>query len=56
MGHFGRNPIRISWLALVLPALVLNYLGQASLLMREGQAALVSPFYYLAPDWFQWPC
>jgi KUP system potassium uptake protein len=55
MGHFGRNPIRISWLALVLPALVLNYLGQASLLMREGQAALVSPFYYLAPDWFQWP-
>jgi KUP system potassium uptake protein len=55
MGHFGRNPIRVSWLALVLPALVLNYLGQASLLMREGQAALVSPFYYLAPDWFQWP-
>jgi len=55
MGHFGRNPIRVSWLALVLPALVLNYLGQASLLMREGQAALVSPFYFLAPDWFQWP-
>lgn len=55
MGHFGRNPIRVSWLALVLPALVLNYLGQASLLMREGSAALVSPFYFLAPDWFQWP-
>ena len=54
MGHFGRNPIRISWLAFVLPALVLNYLGQASLLMRVP-AAIESPFYLLAPEWFQWP-
>ena len=54
MGHFGRSPIRISWLALVLPALVLNYLGQASLLVRHPEA-LASPFYYLAPQWFQWP-
>ncbi|MBW8784203.1 MAG: potassium transporter Kup [Novosphingobium sp.] len=54
MGHFGRPPIRLSWLVFVLPALVLNYLGQASLLMREP-AALKSPFYFLAPDWFQWP-
>ncbi|BEV01355.1 potassium transporter Kup [Novosphingobium olei] len=54
MGHFGRSPIRMSWLAFVLPALVLNYLGQASLLMRNP-AALESPFYFLAPDWFQWP-
>lgn len=54
MGHFGRNPIRVSWLALVLPALVLNYLGQASLLIRNP-SALESPFYFLAPEWFQWP-
>jgi len=54
MGHFGRNPIRVSWLAVVLPALVLNYLGQASLLLRDPQA-LQSPFYLLAPEWFQWP-
>jgi KUP system potassium uptake protein len=54
MGHFGRKPIRVSWLAFVLPALVLNYLGQASLLMRDP-AALESPFYFLAPDWFQYP-
>ncbi len=54
MGHFGRNPIRVSWLAIVLPALVLNYLGQASLLIRNP-AALQSPFYLLAPEWFQWP-
>jgi KUP system potassium uptake protein len=54
MGHFGRNPIRVSWLVFVLPALVLNYLGQASLLMRHPHAIL-SPFYFLAPSWFQWP-
>jgi KUP system potassium uptake protein len=54
MGHFGRPPIRVSWLVFVLPALVMNYLGQASLLMRHP-AALQSPFYLLAPEWFQWP-
>jgi KUP system potassium uptake protein len=54
MGHFGRSPIRLSWLAIVLPSLVLNYLGQASLLIRQPDA-LVSPFYFLAPEWFQWP-
>jgi KUP system potassium uptake protein len=54
MGHFGRRPIRVSWLVFVLPALVLNYLGQASLLIRNP-AALESPFYFLAPQWFQWP-
>ncbi|MEP7222007.1 MAG: potassium transporter Kup [Novosphingobium sp.] len=55
MGHFGRQPIRVSWLVFVLPALVLNYLGQASLLVRTGASGLVSPFYLLAPEWFQWP-
>jgi KUP system potassium uptake protein len=54
MGHFGRAPIRFSWLWFVLPALVLNYFGQASLLMRSP-AAIQSPFYLLAPEWFQWP-
>jgi KUP system potassium uptake protein len=54
MGHFGRNPIRVSWLSLVYPALTLNYLGQASLLLRDP-TNLESPFYLLAPEWFQWP-
>jgi KUP system potassium uptake protein len=54
MGHFGRPPIRLSWLTFVLPALVLNYLGQASLLLRQPHA-IQSPFYLLAPEWFQWP-
>ncbi len=55
MGHFGRNPIRFSWLYFVLPALILNYLGQGALLLRVGEAGLVSPFYSLAPDWFRLP-
>ena len=54
MGYFGRLPIRLSWLAVVLPALVLNYLGQAALLLRQHDA-LESPFFLLAPHWFQWP-
>ena len=55
MGHFGRNPIRVSWLVFVLPALMLNSMGQGALLEREGYAALESPFYNLAPNWFQLP-
>ena len=39
MGHFGRAPIRIAWLGLVLPALVLNYFGQGALLLREPGGA-----------------
>ena len=55
MGHFGRNPIRVSWLFFVLPALILNYMGQGALLMRVGHSALQSPFYNLAPDSLQIP-
>jgi KUP system potassium uptake protein len=54
MGHFGRNPIRVSWLFFVLPALILNYMGQGALLMRDA-AALNSPFYNLAPESLQFP-
>ncbi len=55
MGHFGRRPIRASWLWFVLPALMANYMGQGALLFREGRAALESPFYMLAPDALQLP-
>jgi KUP system potassium uptake protein len=54
MGHFGRKPIRVAWLAFVLPALALNYLGQGALLLRNP-AALENPFYLLAPDWLRLP-
>ncbi|MBN8814987.1 MAG: potassium transporter Kup [Sphingomonas sp.] len=55
MGHFGRKPIGMSWLFFVLPALILNYMGQAALLTRDGAPALESPFYLLAPDYLQLP-
>ncbi|THD37034.1 MAG: potassium transporter Kup [Sphingomonas sp.] len=55
MGHFGRKPIGISWLFFVLPALILNYMGQAALLTRTGHSALESPFYLLAPEYLQLP-
>ena len=55
MGHFGRKPIGVSWLFFVLPALMMNYMGQGALLFREGTVALVSPFYNLAPATLQLP-
>ena len=54
MGHFGKRPIRIAWFALVLPALVLNYLGQGALLLIDGDAAR-QPFFLLAPSWALFP-
>ena len=55
MGHFGRKPIGVSWLFFVLPALMMNYMGQGALLFRDGSVALVSPFYNLAPVSLQLP-
>jgi KUP system potassium uptake protein len=54
MGHLGRTPIRIAWLGLVLPSLLLNYMGQGALLLRDP-TALENPFYHLAPGWGQVP-
>ncbi len=54
MGHFGRQPIRVAWFAVVLPGLVLNYFGQGALLLRDP-SALVHPFYHLVPNWAQFP-
>ena len=48
MGHFGRKPIRLAWLGLVFPALLLNYFGQGALLIRNPAAA-ENPFFLLAP-------
>jgi len=49
MGHFGRGPIQLGWFALVFPALMLNYLGQGALVLRDPEAAQ-NPFYLLAPE------
>lgn len=50
MGHFGRKAINYSWLILVYPCLVLNYMGQGSLLLSTPRDA-VNPFFLLAPSW-----
>jgi KUP system potassium uptake protein len=54
MGHIGRNPIRIVWYALVLPALLLNYAGQTAVLVNEP-ALTGNPFFQLAPTWAIFP-
>ena len=54
MGHFGRRAIGFSWLTLVYPCLVLNYLGQGALLLGTPSAA-TNPFYLMAPDWARLP-
>jgi KUP system potassium uptake protein len=46
MGHFGKRPIQLAWMGLVLPALTINYMGQGALLMRDP-AALENPFYHM---------
>jgi KUP system potassium uptake protein len=50
MGHFGKKPIRLGWICIVMPALVLNYFGQGALLI-QNPAAISNPFYLMAPSW-----
>ncbi|MGZ6020183.1 MAG: KUP/HAK/KT family potassium transporter, partial [Phenylobacterium sp.] len=54
MGHFGRKPIQWTWVALVFPCLILNYLGQGALVLGDP-SAVDNPFFHLAPSWFQIP-
>ena len=54
MGHFGKNPIRVAWLVIVMPSLALNYLGQAALALHHpiGKG---NPFWMMVPDYAYWP-
>ena len=59
MGHFGRNPIRVSWMAFVLPALMLNYLGQGAMVVSldaaDAAETIKNPFFLLAPEALRLP-
>ncbi len=58
MGHFGPKPIRIAWIFVVLPALVLNYFGQGAWLLGHPEAVTAltfNPFYGLVPTWALYP-
>jgi len=50
LGHFGRRPIQWAWFALVFPALVLNYLGQGALVLKDPAMAS-DPFFLMFPSW-----
>ncbi|MDO8901771.1 MAG: potassium transporter Kup [Phenylobacterium sp.] len=54
MGHFGKGPIRAAWIILVLPSLLLNYLGQGALVLTRPDAR-ISPFYEMIPEFAFWP-
>ncbi len=54
MGHFGAKPIRYAWYFFVLPALMLNYLGQGALVLADP-SAVKNPFYIGVPDWAMVP-
>jgi KUP system potassium uptake protein len=54
MGHFGRRPIRTSWFAIVFPALIIDYLGQAAIIL-DDKKNVSNPFYLLAPSWARIP-
>jgi KUP system potassium uptake protein len=55
MGHFGARPIRFGWYSLVLPMLVLNYAGQAALVVSAGIPEGGNPFFLIGPGWVQLP-
>jgi KUP system potassium uptake protein len=50
MGHFGKKPIRMAWLAIVFPGLFLNYLGQGAFIIANP-GAVENPFFLMAPGW-----
>ena len=50
MGHFGKKPIRLAWLCVVFPGLILNYLGQGAFIIAHPQA-VENPFFLMAPGW-----
>jgi KUP system potassium uptake protein len=55
MGHFGAKPIRTGWYGIVLPTLVLNYAGQAALVVSGAVPAGENPFFFLGTSWLQLP-
>ncbi|WP_428308086.1 potassium transporter Kup [Lacipirellula sp.] len=54
VGHFGVRPIRLSWFAVVFPALLLNYFGQGALLLHRP-AAVANPLFEMTPHWALYP-
>lgn len=54
MGHFGKGPIRLAWLGIVLPSLILTYFGQGAAILRNPTLAGAA-FYAVVPHWAMYP-
>ena len=54
LGHFGKQPIRLAWFTVVMPALVINYFGQGAMLLAHPENVR-NPFYEMAPQWALYP-
>jgi KUP system potassium uptake protein len=54
MGHFGKKPIRAAWIFMVLPCLVLNYLGQGAMVLDHPESR-DNPFFDMVPEAIYWP-
>ncbi len=59
MGHFGRGPLRMSWFGFVMPCLLINYFGQAAMIMNLEAAAaaeaIKNPFFVMANESLRLP-
>ena len=55
MGHFGRRPIRLAWFGVAMPALLLNYIGQGALLLRDPAGGREPLLPARCPEWALWP-
>ncbi len=54
MGHFGRKPIALAWVCVVFPSLIINYLGQCAMLLRDP-STISNPFFLMAPEALRLP-
>ncbi len=54
MGHFGPKPMRMAWLAVVFPGLILNYLGQGAFIISHPQS-VENPFFLMVEGWMVIP-
>jgi KUP system potassium uptake protein len=50
IGHFGRRAIRLAWLVVVFPAIIVGYFGQAATILHQPGSAK-QPFFFAAPSW-----
>ncbi len=56
MGHFGKGPIRLAWICIVLPSIAMSYLGQAAVFLDNPEKVKGGAFFNTVPTSVFWPC